>query len=154
MNTIKKEDLKRYQDSGYCTVGDLKKFIEKHGIPDDSVILIQRIEDRYYEGVDISGLSGCETSEDGIYPPGSKSEGWGVYLKEGEQYYWQKETNRRMQQEIERRERGEDPEYPGIPNPSSFIVPLDETFMDQYHPAWSPIFYPDDPDTLFIDLHY
>lgn len=45
-------------------------------------------------------------------------------------------------------------DYPGIEDPSKFIQETDEVFMEQYHPAWSPVFYKDDPDFLFIDLHY
>lgn len=33
----------------YVSVGDLKKYIEKHNIPDDTEVLIQRIEDKYFE---------------------------------------------------------------------------------------------------------
>ncbi|MEO6303962.1 MAG: hypothetical protein ABIP51_12400 [Bacteroidia bacterium] len=33
----------------YSTVGDLKKFIELNKLPDDAKILVQRIEDFYFE---------------------------------------------------------------------------------------------------------
>ena len=52
MDTNKKvrvlEDLSKYKD--YLTVGKLKKFLEEHPeLPDDANVLIQRVEDRYYE---------------------------------------------------------------------------------------------------------
>lgn len=60
---ITKEELKNGYEH-FMTVGDLKRFLEETNIPDESKILIQRVEDRYYE-----------------------SGGWGVYLKEGEHTY-------------------------------------------------------------------
>ena len=50
MDTDKKvieiEDLSRYKD--YLTVGRLKKFLEQHPeLPDDALVLTQRVEDRY-----------------------------------------------------------------------------------------------------------
>ena len=63
MDTNKKinviEDLSRYED--YLTVGRLKKFLENNpDLPDDALVLTQRVEDKYYE-----------------------ENGWGVVLKEG-----------------------------------------------------------------------
>lgn len=55
----KDELLKRYED--YLTVGDIKKFIEKYNLPDHSKVLVQRVEDVYYE-----------------------NHHWGVYLKDGD----------------------------------------------------------------------
>lgn len=31
------------------TIGDLKKFIEKHDLPDDAIILVERVHDIYFE---------------------------------------------------------------------------------------------------------
>lgn len=57
---ITKDDLStRYR--GYMTIGDLKEFLNKHNLPDNGKILVQRVEDRYYE-----------------------NHNWGVYLKDGE----------------------------------------------------------------------
>ena len=57
---ITKEELKnRYQH--FMTVGDLKEFLNKHNLPDDAKVVVQRVEDVYYE-----------------------KHNWGVYLKEGE----------------------------------------------------------------------
>lgn len=57
---ISKEDLKVVY-RGYLNVGDLKAFLNKHNLPDDGLVMAQRVEDCYY-----------------------KKYGWGVYLKEGE----------------------------------------------------------------------
>lgn len=90
------------------TAGDIVNFIAKHGIPHTAPVVIQRIEDKYFEGIDISGLSSAK----GILPPGSKSTPWRPYLK--------------MQN--------------GLPT--------------QYIPAFSCVYYKDDEDILFIDIHY
>jgi predicted glycoside hydrolase/deacetylase ChbG (UPF0249 family) len=65
---ITKEELKKY--NYYLTVGDLKKFLDKHNIPDNSPVLIQRVENVYYE-----------------------KHHWGVYLKEGEHTFKDNEGN-------------------------------------------------------------
>ena len=42
------EDLSGYKD--YLTVGKLRKFLEEHSeLPDDALVLTQRVEDKYYE---------------------------------------------------------------------------------------------------------
>ena len=52
----------------YLTVGDLKKAFEEYDIPDDTKIMIERVEDVYFE-----------------------KRNWGVYLKE--YYYSSKDEN-------------------------------------------------------------
>ena len=44
---LTKEEAKGYQH--HCCVGQLIDFIEKYDIPKDALIMIQRIEDRYFE---------------------------------------------------------------------------------------------------------
>ena len=132
MDTNKKinviEDLSRYKDC--LTVGRLKKFLEQHPeLPDDSLVLTQRVEDRYYE-----------------------KNGWGVVLKEGHHYHMVKTHNIRMEEEIRRRKNGEHPKY-DMEDPSKFIEELTDDLKDQYHPAWSCVKYKDD-DNLYLDLHY
>ena len=61
---IPKEITKEHLLDGYkqyLTVGELKEFLYKNNIPNDSKVLIQRVEDIYYE-----------------------KHGWGTYFKEGE----------------------------------------------------------------------
>lgn len=69
LKEITKEELKNsYED--FLTVGDLKEFLYKHNFPNDTKILIQRVEDVYYE-----------------------KHGWGVYLKEGEYSFTDDNSN-------------------------------------------------------------
>ena len=153
---ISKEELKEKYEHG-LTVGGLKKALEKCNLPDDGKVMIQRIEDRYYNGNDISGFRGCDDTEDGIYPPGSRTSGWGVYLKEGESYHSSISFNKKMREEVARRERGEEPEYDKMEDPLKFMCPEDEKTLnelkEQYTPAWCVVGYKDE-EHLFIDLHY
>ena len=132
MDTNKKinviEDLSRYED--YLTVGRLKKFLENNpDLPDDALVLTQRVEDVYYE-------------ENGL----------GVVLKEGYPYHMTKTANIRMEEEIRRRKNGEHPKY-DMEDPSALIIELTDDLKEQYHPAWSCLKYKDD-NNLYIDLHY
>jgi hypothetical protein len=115
------------------TVGDLKRHIEENVIPDSAPVLIERVEDLYYE-----------------------RSNWGVLLKQGFHYNQVIKANERMKQEIERRARGEEPHFE-IEDPAKFILEnqdlLDE-FQGQYTPAWSCVKYRDEDSILFIDLHY
>lgn len=151
---ITKEELEERYNHG-LTVGDLKRILLKSNLPDDGKVMIQRVEDRYYHGNDISGLKGCQDTEDGIYPPGSVSSGWGVYLKEGDHYHSVISMNKKMREEISRRELGENPEYM-MDDPNKYITPEDNETLnelkEQYHPAWCVVSYKDEKH-LFIDLH-
>lgn len=130
-NNIKKltkEDIKKYKN--HLTVGGLKEFIKKNGIQDGAKIMIQRVEDFYFERND-----------------------WGVYLKEGVTYHSAKKMNENLLKESKRREYGLEPEY-DIEDPLSNIIEIGDELKEQYHPAWSCVKYKDDQDFLFIDLHY
>lgn len=69
---LKKELIDK--SNHHLTVGDLKKFLNKHNLPDNAVVLIQRVEDIYYE-----------------------KHQWGVYLKEGE--YTIKDTEGKIEKD-------------------------------------------------------
>ena len=75
------EAKERYGVKGhYLTVGQLKKELENY--PDDALVVSQRVEDMYYEGVDVSGITGIlEDGSVGTLPPGSKAKGWDVITK-------------------------------------------------------------------------
>lgn len=47
-NQLSRDDIKnKYRD--HLTVGKLKEFLYKNNLPDDAMVVIQRIEDAYYE---------------------------------------------------------------------------------------------------------
>lgn len=68
LRNITKDEL--INDTHYLTVGGLKKFLNEHNLPDDAKVMIQRVEDYYYEK--------CN---------------WGVFLKDGEHTYSDNQGN-------------------------------------------------------------
>lgn len=159
MRELTREQLLNYRKGGFLTVGALKQMIEEFNYPDDAIIVVQRVEDKYYEGVDISGFSGCPDTEDGIFPPGSKSTPWGVYLKDGDSYRWAVEHNKKIDSgEFLNKEN-----YPNITeeflekNPGFLKKYTEEELHQmktQYHPIWGPVIYFEEKEILFLDLHY
>ena len=127
MNKLEKKEIQAMHG---LTVGALRRFLMDHPeIEDDQPVLIERVEDVYFE-----------------------KHGWGVYLKEGEAYHNALSFSSKMREEIERRKRGEEPEY-GMEDPSLYIKDPTEEDMNQYVRAWCCVKYKDD-NALFIDLHY
>lgn len=112
------------------TVRELFDFVHKHGVNLDAEIHYQRIEDTYFEGVDISGMRGTlPDGTGGILPPGSKATGWSVVRKKGDGYFDAKDWNPELTEEQ-----------------------LEE-YCDQYVKAES-VFQYDQDDDLYITAHY
>ena len=157
IDQITDEDIKSLVKFGYLTVGKLKEFLAENDLPDDALVLVQRIEDKYFEGVDISGCIGTRPDgTSGILPEGSKASPWSVYLRGGYWYWSTHRMNENMREEIARRERGEEPEYPRIDNPAEHIVELTDELKDQYIPVWGCLGYLQDSprNVLLMDCHY
>lgn len=131
MTKIDKEDLESYRTS-YLTVGELRRILSDPEIKDDALVMIERVDDVYYEK--------CN---------------WGVYFKDS--YLWNAilKKNKELQDEIERRKRGESPKFSSIEDPVKYIVDESEinNYQDQYHPAFSAFMFKDEKE-LFIKLHY
>ena len=88
------------------TMKSLRRFVkENENLSDDSPVVIERVTDNYFEGRELNG---------------SIIGGWDVLKVEGYHYHSSLVWNRKTQEEIERRERGEEPEYE-MENPSEFI---------------------------------
>lgn len=125
---LSKEDLMSYHESHYLTVGRLKEFIKEYELTDDSLVVVQRVEDIYYE-----------------------NHKWGVYLKEGESAHSCKSWNEDIKGEYLDAER-----YPRLVGKE--LKPFTEKeirqSMEQYSPIFSCVRYTDDKDILFLDLHY
>jgi hypothetical protein len=127
LKEITKKDMEEY---AFClTVGRLKEFLAENAFPDDAIVVVQRVEDVYYE-----------------------KHRWGVYLKEGDE-------TQRVQQHNEDIKSGKylnKEKYPGVTkeNLKPFSPRQIQETMNQYHPAWSCVKYKDDDNVLFIDLHY
>lgn len=157
MNKYNKEYLKNLKNNVplLClTLGDIKKFLEKYPeLPDNTLVFTERVEDKYFEGLNIAGMRGCKDTLDGIFPSGSKSTPWNVLPYKGYWYYQVQETNKNMLEEIERRNRGEKPHYPEIEDPNKYIINLeDDSLLDQYILGNSII--KDEDNNILINIHY
>lgn len=125
-----KEKLMSYKNHGYMTVGSLKKFMEEHQLPDDAIVVVQRIEDFYYE-----------------------DHGWEVYLKEAESSNWMKSYN----DALDRGVFDDKEKYPDFKEEmrKKFTEEQITEASAQYHPIWCPVLYEDEGKAiLFLDLHY
>ena len=131
IKTISKKellDIKRHD----FTIGDIRKFLKQNeDLKDDAVVLIERIEDIYFN-----------------------KNNWSVYLEPGDSLYNQDRMNKEMMDEVERRKRGEESEYPKIENPEDYICKIDDSFKDQFIPANCISRHCGEDDLIFIHLHY
>lgn len=128
---IPDEELKTRYDC-YYTVGDLMEFIYKNNIPRDGKILVQRVEDMYYQ-----------------------ENHWSTVKRGGEGYHYALEHNKK----IDSGEYLDKEQYPKIQENDEFLKKYTEEELhnckDQYSPVWCPVFYSkEDPNNLYLDLHY
>lgn len=134
---------------GTYTVGKLLDYIEKHKIPRDGLVLIQRIEDQYFEGIDISGMIGdLGDGKYGPLPEGSRATGWGVVKRPDNFYYWKKESIKNM------RNNPDDYDFDVEEHIVTIEKELEEgKYMNEYHPIHSPVGY-DEYKHLYLNAHY
>jgi len=139
--------------ANYFTVRDLIEFITNNNIPMDARIYMQRVEDVYFNGVDIGGCGGY-VDDNGVrscFPPGSKADGWKTVKKEGYAYREALELNRRVDAgDFHNKEDFPDLEDPEVLRSSEERL---EELKEQYYPCFSPVYYADQKD-LFLDAHY
>lgn len=129
-----KEELLSKQNLS-LTMKQLREFVNKNtDIKDEAPVLIERVEDVYFEGV------------------GFKSEGWDLLKVKGFQYHSQLCMNNNMQEEINRRERGEEPEY-DMEDPSVYILPENELgeLLEEFY---IPYCITTDKEIVYIYSHY
>ncbi len=128
-NTFTQRKLEDYQH--FCTVGDLLKFIEKNNVPMDAKILMQRVEDSYFN-------KEC-------------SNGWQLFRKHGYFSYQMMKTNQMIDDGIY----NDKDHYPDIEDPERFRNSQEaiEAAMEEYYPCWCPVQYADDKH-LYLDAHY
>lgn len=118
MKKLTKDELLEYRDSGYLTWGELKEWALKNNIPDEAIVVVERVEDFYYD-----------------------KNNWSVYCKENSLC----SNLRRINGDI-----------------AAGAIELKQPFTEEqvndarseYHPVWSPVYYSEDPNILFLDLHY
>ena len=130
LRILSKEKLLSYRESHYLTVGRLLEFIKDNNIPDDAIVVSQRVEDIYFE-----------------------THNWGVYRKEGYHTHWMRDINKKIEDGIF----DDKEEFPLITEEmkKKFSEEDINNASEQYHPVWCPVLYKDDKnDILFLDLHY
>lgn len=154
MNDIPMERLIE-RDGHYMRVGDLRKALANPELSDNAIVLIEHVDDKYYEGgCDIAGLSG--ELEDGTYgplPEGSRTSEWPVVLRDG---FWgmaMKDHNRKVDSGYYA-----NPEDFPEPHPIHTTKYTDEEIrqvMTKFAPAHCcGVGGKDDKDVFFIHLHY
>ena len=131
-----KEDL--LNKKLHFTMESLRRFVkENEDLGDDTPILIERVTNNYFEGRELNGV---------------QIGGWDVLKVEGYHYHSSLEWNEKMQEEIERRERGEEPEYE-MENPSEFIFGEEklEEIKEQFYIGEG---ITTDKEVIYIYSHY
>jgi len=111
----------------FCTVGELLDYIKKYNIPMDAKILMQRIEDDYFED---------DTS-------GNKRE---LFRIEGESCNKMRTINSGIAN------LGLD-EFNDYPNIKEFSEDDIDALKEEYYPCWSPVYY-EGQNHLFLDANY
>ena len=119
---------------------DLREFVENNKeLLDDAPCVVERVEDRYFKGID--------------WHDGRKITGWDVLLKKGYHYHSSLEWNEKMQEEIDRRERGEEAEYDRIENPLEHIFGEKE-LEEMKEQFYQPHCITTDKEVVYIYSHY
>ena len=114
---------------------DLREFVEKNKeILDDAPVIVERVEDRYFQGRDWN-------------------EGWDVLKVEGYHYHSSMEWNKKIQKEIDRRAVGGEPEYDRLENPLEAIFGEKELekMKEQFY---QPHCITTDKEIVYIYSHY
>ena len=131
MKILTNEDLEdRNKIPENLTVGRLKEALKN--FPDDAVVMIERVEDHYYE-----------------------NNGWGVQLMENEAVKNAIDWNTEMEAEIALRVAGKEWEYDKVENPELCMYSQEEieSMKSQYHPAFCVTSY-NGSKHLYINLHF
>lgn len=144
------------------TVKDLMDYIYDNRIPKNAKIIYRRIEDSYFNGSDISGMSGSDASGavNGIFPEGTKAKGWSTVKIKGDLYYDMKHHNEEIERgklvidgKLDKDEVGPyywDDKYK---DQRKTVDLTDENLLDQYVDAFC-CFYDKKENALCITAHY
>jgi hypothetical protein len=123
-------ELEKFKKNGhYCNVGRLLDFIEKHNIPRDGMVLIQRVHDVYFD-----------------------KHNWTPIKKEGFHYHNAKEHNDKVKFGVYM----DREQYPRMTDEMRTAMISEEEMeqsKEQYVVVFCPVKYQDD-DNLYLDAHY
>jgi len=131
VKTYTKEELKETSIKHGMTLKNIREFVAKYpDLPDDTPVVTERIHDVYFE-----------------------KHGWRLWLEKG--YWWHstKTMNENMLEEISRREKGEEHQYPKIISPREYMTEITDELKDSFI---SPncIVPNKDKDVVLIYLHH
>lgn len=118
-----KQELQRYKD-GSLTLGKLRELLNEIDAPDDAVILVQRIEDTYFE-----------------------NNHWKVYCTRS----WHCDNMIRYNENLKN---GEFDDVPPDQRMPPFTEEQLDSMDDQYHPAHWICTKRGHDDAVFIEMHY
>lgn len=149
MNKVSLEEVNKGEH--ILRVKDLRRAID--GLSDDTPVLIERVEDVYFDGRDISGFHGIlEDGTTGPLPEGTRSKDqWPVVLRDSD-------ITRSMLEHNEKVRSGYFADRENFPTPHPCHVQIFEEhefdeFRDQFSPAQCCV-VDDAMKALYIRLHY
>lgn len=135
LREINSEELNKFADLGYLTVGKLLDFLnelmDSGQINRDSLVLSQRVEDFYFEENE-----------------------WGVVKKQGEHYQWFVDHNKKIDDGFYL----DKEKFPlELNSQERFLQKISdeqiEESLDQYHPVYSSLKFNDDSN-VYLNIHY
>jgi hypothetical protein len=138
-------------------VEDILDYVYKKNIPRNARVIYQRIEDSYFDGIDISGMicGDDKIAIDDKYPPGSKAEPWETIKIKGESYYSAVNYNKQVEKAKLVKEGKIDKDEIGpyfLRDDVKEIDLNDDKLKDQYVES-ETIFYNKDNNVLCISAH-
>lgn len=141
----KQETTDRLKGKHALSMKDLRKFVESNPqIEDSTPVLIERVEDRYFDGVEL--------------PNGGKSEGWNVYKHEGFHYKQALQYNKDISNCKEVLLRGNSDEIDDLPYTPEWIEQVDiwseETLDSMKEQFYSGHCIVDNDGLVLIYSHY
>jgi hypothetical protein len=154
MNDVSKESLAE-RHGHYMRVGDLRKALANPDLSDDAIVLIEHVDDIYYErGRDVVGFSSPpEDGTTGVFPKDYHPEEWPVVLRDGYWGWHMKDHNRKVDSGYYA-----DPKNFPEPHPEHKRRYTDEEIrqaMTKFAPAYCcGVGGKDDKDVFFIHMHY
>ena len=136
----------------YLKVGDLLNVIKENNIPEDVSVCYRRIEDSYFDGIDISELQG--------HKEGDKSELWKTIKIKGDTYYEAVHYNKQIDKgklvnegKLSSDKVGRYYWHDDYKEDRKYIDLNDESLLDEYIEGFC-CFYNKEKNILCITAHY
>lgn len=141
----KQETIDRLKGKHSLSMKDLRKFVTSNPqIQDDTPVMIERVEDMYFDGIE--------------FPSWKKAEGWSVYKHEGFHYKNALKYNKDISNYKDVLLRGDSDEIENLPYTAEWIEQVG-TWSDEYLDSMKEQFYSghciaDNDGLVLIYSHY